>query len=197
MRKYILIFLMLLLCTIPLNVLGENKATDAGSGVFDIGLVAEVTIYMSDACKGDSQLIDFNIGSGLTYLNCSYFVIDNLAIVRTAFFKSLKLKGNENSTTMFATGPIFNYYIPLIDKLYFKTSTGDIYTFLHFASYTDNITQFGFGFGGGITYLLSSNLGINGMASYGKAHKAVSDGQTIADSAFDCIDIEIGLSIFL
>ena len=68
MGKYILIIILILsLCTIPFNAFAENKATDAGSVVFDIGSAAYVAIYTSGYFEGDNQLTEFRIGSGQTY----------------------------------------------------------------------------------------------------------------------------------
>ena len=195
--KYIVISIIALICIVPFSVFAQNGATDAGSLVFDIGSIVDLTIYTGDLYKGDNQLTDITIGSGLTYLNCSYFVIDNLAVGGAIFFNSVKIKGNDDPDTMFVIEPIVSYYTPLMDKLYFRTSVGVMFISIQFAGFTDSITQFGFGFGGGVIYLLTPNLGIYGGVTYATALEAEFDGETIPDSAFEFIDIEMGLSIFL
>jgi hypothetical protein len=195
--KYIVISITVLICIVPFSVFAQNGATDAGGLVFDIGSIVDFTIYTGDAYKGDNQVTEINIGSGLTYLNCSYFVIDNLAVGGEIFFNSVKVKGNDDPDTMFVIEPMVSYYTPLMDKLYFRTSVGIMFISIQFAGFTDSITQFGFGFGGGVIYLLTPNLGIYGGVTYATALEAEYDGETLPDSAFDYIDIDIGLSIFL
>ena len=195
--KYIVISITALICIVPFSVFAQNGATDAGSVVFDIGSIVDFTIYTGDAYKGDNQVTDITIGSGLTRLNCSYFVIDNLAVGGEILYNSVKVKGNDDPDTMFAIEPIVSYYTPLMDKLYFRTSVGVMFISIQFAGFTDSITQLGFGFGGGVVYLLTPQLGIYGGVTYATALEAEYDGETLPDSAFDYIDIDIGLSIFL
>ena len=195
--KYIVISIIALICIVPFSVFAQNGATDAGSLVFDIGSIVDLTIYTGDLYKGDNQLTDITIGSGLTYLNCSYFVIDNLAVGGEILYNSVKVKGNDDPDTMFVIGPIVSYYIPIRDKLYFKAVVGIMFMSAQLAELPDPITQFGFGFGGGIIYLLTPNLGIYGGVTYATALEAEYGGEAVPDTAFNYIDIDIGLSIFL
>ncbi|MBN2322609.1 MAG: hypothetical protein JXQ30_02645 [Spirochaetes bacterium] len=195
MKKIVLISVVLIF--IATAVFAQDKATDAGSIEFDIGSIVDVTIYTGAAYQGDDSVTDVVVGSGVTSLNCSYFIIDNLAVGGKVFYESYKVKGNDEPDTILGLEPVVSYYAPLIDKLYLRTYVGMMYISVQYAGYTESITQVGFDFSGGVMYLVTPHLGIYGGVTYATVLEAEYDGQKIPDSAYEYIDFDIGFSVFL
>jgi hypothetical protein len=194
MKKMLVISVVLIL--ISPAIYAQDTATDAGNVVFDIGSLVDITFYTGDAYR-NHEVTDIVIGSGVTSLNCSYFIIDNLALGGEVFYESYKVKGYEDPDTVFGIAPVVSYYAPLIDKLYLRTSVGIMHISIKYSGYSDSVTQIGFNFSGGVIYILIPNLGIYGSVTYATRLEAEYDGQALPDSAYDYIAFDVGLSIFL
>jgi hypothetical protein len=197
MKKYLIILITLLICAAPFCSFAQNKATDAGSIAFKLGSIVDVSIYTGDAYSGDDQATEITVGSGLSRLNFSYFVINNLAVGGYVYFDSLKFKGDNEPSTQFTIGPSVFYYYPVIDNLFINSGVSFEFTTVNLAGYTDSISQLALGFGGGVTYLLTPHLGIYGSITFFIALEAESGGESIPETGFNVIDFDAGLSVFL
>jgi hypothetical protein len=178
---------------VPLNLSAENTATDRGSIEFGLGPILSLQLY-----KGNMEANAFVIGSGPTRFNFGYFIANNFSIGGYAYFYSLKYEGDTESSTEFGIGPAFSLYIPMTtDRVLVNISGSFELVSWELAGDIDRSRQMAFGGSGGITYLITNNLGIFGGLGIWYSPDYKSEGVEIPDSSYTQIMAGLGFSVYI
>jgi hypothetical protein len=192
MKKNLFIAGILFICMIPISLFAENEAIDKGSFEFGLGTVFDLTLY-----KGNYEANEFAIGSGLSRFNFGYFIVNRLSIGGAAYYYSFKYEGDTESTTEFMIGPYFSYYIPITERF-----LADITGVFQFNSWeypgdVDRTSRMWFGGGGGITFLVTSNLGLKGGFGILYSPNYKDEGTEVEDTSYTQIIIGLGFTVYI
>ena len=192
MKKILFITGVLVICMVPISLFGENEAIDKGSFEFGVGTVFDLTIY-----KGNVEATEFTLGSGLSRFNFGYFVGNRLSIGGAVYYYSWKWSGATESSTEFGFGPYVRYYIPISEKILFDI-TG-IFEYLSWKDPgdTDNSSRIFFGGSGGITYLITSNLGFGGSFGIVYSPDYKDQGTKVTASSYTQFIIGLNFTVYI
>jgi hypothetical protein len=192
MKKILVAITLLMFCTVPICLFAENDAIDKGSVEFGLGTAFNLSLYF-----GNVEATEFTIGSGSMLLSVGYFVIDKLSIGGAAYFYSLKYKAATESYTEFGFGPEVKYYIPTSENVLANLKGLFRIVSWEYPGDIDRSSQMWFGGGGGVTYLMTGNLGLYGGADIMFSPDYKYEGTKVTDSSYTAIDIEVGFRVFL
>ena len=122
-------------------------------------------------------------------------MIDRLSIGGGVYYYSWKWSGATESSTEFGFGPYIRYYIPITEK-----ALVDITGLFQYYSWknpgdTDNSSQILFGGSGGITYLITTNLGVGGSFGIVYSPDYKDQGTKVTASSYTQIIIGLGFTV--
>jgi len=192
MKKTFLVTTILILCFVPLVFCAGNDAIDNWSIEFGLGSVCKW-----EWSSGNFEAKGLILGSGPTLLNVGLFIFNGLSIGGAASYITVKDEGATESYEEFFFGPIVRFYIPISDK--YLANIEGIFQFdsWEFPGDTDKSSLMRYGGGGGITYLITNNLGMYGSVHLFFIPDYKDQGIEVPDSNFTLIDAEIGFRVFL
>ena len=192
MKKILFITGILVICMVPISLFAENEAIDKGSFEFGLGTVFDLRLY-----KGNFEATEFTIGSGWSRFNFGYFIVNRLSIGGAVSYYSFKYEGDTESSTEFMIGPYIRYYIPISERF-----LADITGVFQVNSWEDpgdidRSSRMWFGGGGGITFLVTSNLGLNGGFGIVYSPNYKDQGTEVVDSSYTQIIIGFGFTVYI
>ena len=192
MKKILFITGILFICMVPISLFAENEAIDKGSFEFGVGTVFDLTLY-----KGNIEATEFTIGSGWSRFNFGYFIVNRLAIGGAASYYSFKWEGATESSTEFMIGPYFSYYIPITER--FLADITGVFQFNSWedAGDVDRSSRMWFGGSGGLTFLLTGNLGLKGGFGIVYSPNYKDEGIEVEDSSYTQVIIGLGFTVYI
>ena len=192
MKKILFIAGILVICMVPISLFAENEAIDKGSFEFGLGTVIDIRLY-----QGNLEATEFTVGSGWSRFNFGYFIVDRLSIGGAASYYSFKYEGATESSTEFMIGPYFSYYIPITER--FLAPITGVFQVNSWEDPGDvnRSSRMWFGGVGGITFLVTGNLGLNGSVGIVYSPNYKDQGTEVEDSSYTQVIIGLGFTVYI
>jgi hypothetical protein len=182
----------MVVCSVPLSLAAENEVIDKGGFEFGLGTVFDLTLY-----RGNVEGAELTFGSGLSRFNFGYFVGNRISIGGTLYYNSWKRSGATEASRELGIGPYVRYYIPINEKTLFDiTGIFQMYVWKD-AGDTARSYQIFFGGTGGLTYLITNNLGFGGSIGFVVSPSYTDEGETIPDSDYVQIIFALGFTVYI